>query len=58
MDIFAEVIQNASGFYSSDSDVTSIIYEEMPAYFCGDKTIEEIIPIIEDRIQTVLGERG
>lgn len=40
-----------------DSDIEIILREEMQPYFKGDKTLDEIIPIIEDRVTTVLSER-
>ncbi len=40
-----------------DSDIEIILREEMKPYFKGDKTLDEIIPIIEDRVSTVLAER-
>ena len=33
------------------------LYRLMKPYFKGDKTLDEIIPIIEDRVSTVLAER-
>jgi len=55
---YSRYINNASGYTGGDSDISIILYEEMQAYFCGDKTIDDVISIIEDRAQTVLDERG
>lgn len=54
---YIDVLQNATGFYTYDSDIAIIMYEEIQPYFAGDKTLDEIIPIIEDRCQTVLNEK-
>ena len=54
---YSRYINNASGYTGGDSDISIILYEEMQAYFCGDKTIDDVISIIEDRAQTVLDER-
>ncbi len=56
--MYSLMIESASGYLSGDSDISMILYEEMPAYFSGDKSLEEVIEIIEDRAQTVLNERG
>ncbi len=57
-DEYVNLLDNANGIIVSDSDISIVLFEEMQPYFAGDKTIEEVIPIIEDRIQTVLSERG
>lgn len=58
VEIYSMNIDNASGIESADKIVSVILYEEMAPYFNGDKSLDEIIPIAEDRIQTVLDERG
>jgi len=35
-----------------------ILIEEMPAYFLGQKDLDSVIKIVENRIQKVLDERG
>ena len=55
---YMDIMTSSSTVYSADSDISVIIYEEMQPYFAGDKTIDEVIPIIEDRCQTVINERG
>ena len=52
------VIEDLTGWYSNDGSINSIIREEMPAFFEGQKTLDQIIPVMEDRIQTILNERG
>jgi len=41
----------------SDSEIVDIIMEETAPYFAGQKTQDEVIRIISDRVQTVLNER-
>ncbi len=48
---------NGNG-YTVDALVNAIIREEIPAYFEGQKTIDEVISILNDRVQTVINERG
>ena len=55
---YVAAIENCTGLDRSDPSVNAILKEEMPAYFEGQKSIEDVIPIIEDRVQTFLNERG
>ncbi|MBO4635837.1 MAG: hypothetical protein J5685_01700 [Clostridiales bacterium] len=55
-DVIEAIDHCASG--SNDSDIDVIIYEEMQAYFVGDKTLDEVIEIMNDRARTVINERG
>ena len=52
-----QIILGLSGWYSNDGAINAIIREEMPAYFEGQKTLDQVIPVLEDRVQTVLNER-
>ena len=56
--VYNETIENCYGLNRSDPAVNSILKEEMPAYFSGQKSLEDVIPILEDRVQTFLNERG
>ena len=58
VDGFKEMIGAISGVESDDVAIDIIIREEMPAYFFGQKTLDEVIPILENRVQTFLDERG
>ena len=42
---------------SENSDMSMILIEEMPAYFLGQKDLDSVIVIIQDRVQKVLDER-
>ena len=54
---FAAMIETLSGWYTNDGAINAIIREEMPAYFEGQKTLDQVIPVVEDRVQTILNER-
>lgn len=41
-----------------DTDIMEIFYEEMPAYFESQKTLDEVIEIINNRTSLILNERG
>ena len=43
---------------NEDADISKILIEEMPAYFTGQKDLDSVIAIVQDRVQKVLDERG
>ena len=58
VDGYREVLENCTYINFTDPSIVAIVREEMPSYFCGQKTLDEVISIIEDRTQTFLDERG
>ena len=61
-DHFADVmdgyIRNAAGFRHSDAAIEIIIREEIQAYFAGQKSIEEVMDLIQNRVDLYVSERG
>ena len=55
---YIELLKTAEYVIGNDYEVVSIIDEEVSAYFSGQKSIEEVASIINDRAQTVFDERG
>lgn len=53
-----QMVEDAVLVHDVDPAIMVIMYEEIQSYFVGDKTLDEIIPIIEDRCQTVMDERS
>ena len=51
-------IRSASGLHVVDSAVSIIVREEIQAYFAGDKTIEDVMAIIQNRVDLCMNERG
>ena len=51
------IILSCSKSDSVDAAINMILIEEMPAYFAGQKKLDQVIPIMQDRIQKVLDER-
>lgn len=51
-----ELISSASICSRSNEEVTQIIYDEAQAYFDGQKTVEEIVPVINSRIQILINQ--
>ena len=45
-------------YYSTDYTIGGIIAEEMPAYFAGQKSLDEVIRIIDSRVGTLMAERA
>ena len=58
IDFIENMILGCSGIKKEDSDISIILIEEMPPYFLGQKDLDAVIKIAEDRIQKVLDERG
>lgn len=58
VDILENTILNCSKMYSQDSGIDLILVEEMPAYFSGQKSLDEVVKVAQDRVQKVLDERG
>lgn len=55
---YEDMINSCYSVSATDPAVSAIVREEMPAYFSGQKTIEDVISIMEDRVQTFLDERA
>ena len=57
IDLLEDIILSCSGMHSEDQAVSIILIEEMPAYFTGQKSLDDVIKIAQDRAQKVLDER-
>ncbi len=55
---FEELISSTSAWITTDAAVNAIIREEIPAFFEGDKTLDQVIEVVQNRVQTLLDERG
>lgn len=58
LDDIENTILSVTYVNESDPDVDRVLVEEMPAYFTGQKSLDEVVKIAQDRVQKVLGERG
>jgi hypothetical protein len=58
VDFVENVILSCSKMKTEDPDISMILIEEMPAYFSGQKELDNVVKIAQDRAQKVLGERG
>lgn len=50
------IVEDASSYTKSDSKINSIVFEEAPAYFAGQKSAEEVRKLIQNRVTTYLNE--
>jgi len=53
-----QIVLSCSRVQSTDPSINAILAEEMPAYFTGQKDLDAVIDIAQDRAQKVLNERG
>ena len=58
VDELEKIIMSISGMNTTDAAIGLILIEEMPAYFSGQKELNDVIRIAQDRAQKVIGERG
>ena len=57
IDQLEQTLLNCTTMKYTDPDIEKILVEEMPAYFSGQKSLEETAKIAQDRVQKVLDER-
>ncbi len=55
-EIITEVIENAEGTIEYNPDIFDIIGEETGAYFAGQKSVDEVAAIIQNRVQLYMDE--
>lgn len=58
IDYMEQNILNCSRMNASDADIALILVEEMQPYFMGQKTLDDVIVIVTDRVQKVINKRG
>ena len=58
VDNVERIIMSCSRMQTEDSAISIILIEEMPAYFLGQKDLDAVTKIAQNRIQKVLDERG
>ena len=58
IDVYRDIIASVDRKNMTDSSIMIIMREEIQAYFAGDKSLDEVIEIINNRARTYYGERG
>ena len=56
IDDFKSYVDGASISGSYDSDIMDIITEEAGAFFSGDKSADDVVKLIQNRVGIYLGE--
>ena len=51
-------IRSACTIETRDPALLLIVREELPAYFAGQKTLDEVVEILQNRAETYVNERG
>ena len=57
IDVLENIILSCSNMPYSDAAINTILIEEMPAYFLGQKDLDSVVKIAQDRVQKALDER-
>ena len=55
---YKDILLSSSVTDNNDPAIIIVIREEMPPYFIDQKTLEEVLPIINNRVKTILSERS
>ena len=55
---YKDAVNSCAYIPAIDSAVSIIIMEEMPAYYTGQKSFDDVIKIINNRVTTYINERG
>lgn len=55
LDEYLRLVDNISNVYRMNGEILAIINEEMPSYFEGQKTLDEVI---ENRVSTYVSENN
>lgn len=55
---YIRAIESCSRYYINDYTAINIINEEIPAYFYGQKSLDDVIAIINNRVSVLQNERG
>ena len=57
-EIYLNSLDKVDSVYMFDTSIETIVSEEAQAYFSGQKSVDEFIANLENRVQTVLNEQG
>ena len=58
IDDLRDIVMSADRINSTDTTIMIIMREEVQAYFAGDKTLDEVIEVINSRARLYLDERN
>ena len=55
---YKDMISSCAVYQDIDPAIIIIVNEEMPAYFTGQKSFDDVVNLINNRVTTVLNEQG
>ncbi len=55
---YKDILISASIIDNTDPAVLVVLREELPPYFLDQKSLDEVLPIINDRVSTIISERS
>ena len=55
---FVSIVESVTTVRKTDPAVLLIIYEEAPAYLLGQKSVDDVADIIQNRCKIIVQERG
>ena len=55
---FGELVRSITDIYDEDDEISNIIYEEVDAYYTGQKSAEEVANIIQSRVSLYISENS
>ena len=55
---YKKVLMSGSLIDNTDPAVLIVIREEVPPYFVDQKSLDDILPIVNNRVKTILSERS
>ena len=53
---FFDMLSTLSVYYMDDVQIRNIVNEELAAYYSGDKSLDDVIRFINDRVDKYIGE--
>ncbi len=58
IDTYRKIIESASVIDSADPTILSVINEELPPYFLDQKSLDDVLAILKNRVTTIINERS
>ena len=53
---FKDALEHADGLWTTDKAINDIVAEEAKAFFAGDKSLDEVVNLIQNRVNTYINE--
>ncbi len=56
-DIYVEMMDTALPCVEVDPDINIVLLEEIQSYLAGDRSLDDVIPVMDNRIRTIVSEK-